>query len=176
MKPFIAGLCGAAVLASSAAHAQDAAQAFQCDQPYRETMIAMGSLEMLRLSEVKAFPGLHGDGEMIEFVSDNTLAYGLKPKALSVKLLPPHPVMNVTKQYTVAFISAFEPTVANDDAIMQAVPWHLDACHEWAERCYRDSKATPQGGGRLSYIRIGDDPELKCTFTFTPKEFESLGD
>lgn len=37
----------AALFVAGTANAQDAAKAFECDLPYRETMMAMGSLEVI---------------------------------------------------------------------------------------------------------------------------------
>ena len=62
----------ASLLAASAANAQDASNAFQCEVPYEAAMMSMASLEVLGQSTVKAFPGLHGEGNLIEFASTGT--------------------------------------------------------------------------------------------------------
>lgn len=175
MKILVHGAALAALVMASAAQAQDAGTAFECDLAYRETMMAMGSLEVLRQSAVKGFIGLHGDGEMIEFTPGETLIHGLKPKSLNVKLLPPHPTYDIKKDYAVEFTAAFEPSEANDEAIRQSVTWALDACGTWAEKCFRADKAKPEGAGLLSYTRTGDNPELTCAFSFSKEEFEALG-
>lgn len=163
-----------ALLTANAAQAQDAGKALECNLPYRETMMAMGSLEVLRQSQVKGFIGLHGDGEMIEFAPGDMVIYGLKPKSLNLKVLPPHPTYDIKKDFAVEFNATFEPSEATDNAIRQSVTWALDACSEWTENCYRATKATPEGAGQLTYIRLGD-PQLRCEFSFTPEEFEALG-
>jgi hypothetical protein len=165
----------AALITATAAQAQDAGKAFECNLPYREAMMAMASLDVLSQSQVKGFIGLNGDGEKIEFAPGDTLVYGVKPKSLNLKVLPPHPVMNIKEQYTVEFTAVIAPVTADDDAVRQSVPW-LVGCGEWSETCYRAEKETPQGAGLLRYVRTGDNPELQCKFTFTPKEFEALGD
>ena len=175
MKILATATALAALVTANAAQAQDAGKAFECTLPYRETMMAMGSLEVLRQSQVKGFIGLHADGDMVEFAPGDTLVYGLKPKSLNLKVLPPHPTYDIQKDYAVEFTAAFEPSPANDDALRQTNKWALDACHEWTENCYRAEKATPEGAGDLTYIRVGD-PQMRGTFSFTNEEFEALGE
>ena len=175
MKAIVTASSLAALLTANAAQAQDTVKVFECTMPYRETMMAMGSLEVLRQSQVKGFIGLHGDGDMIEFAPGETLVFGQKPKSLNLKILPPHPTYDINNAYEVAFTAVFERSPALDVAVRQSVTWALGACHDWSENCYRADKATPQGAGALTYKRIGDNPELICTFTFSQKEFEALG-
>jgi hypothetical protein len=164
-----------ALVTGTTAEAQDAGKAFECNLPYRETMMAMGTLEVLRQSQVKGFVGLHGDGDMVEFVPGNTLVFGLKPTSLNLKVLPPHPTYDIQKDYAVEFTATFERSQGNDDALRRVAKWALDVCAEWTENCYRAEKATPEGAGDLTYIRVGD-PQMRCTFSFTKEEFEALGE
>lgn len=165
----------AALVTATTAQAQDAGKAFECNLPYRETMMAMGSLEVLRQSQVKGFVGLHGDGDMVEFAPGDTLVYGLTPKGLNLKVLPPHPTYDIQNDYAVEFTAAFEASPGNDAALRRVATWSLDVCAEWTENCYRADKATPEGAGDLTYIRKGD-PTLRCTFSFSKEEFEALGE
>ncbi|KPQ31545.1 MAG: hypothetical protein HLUCCX21_03380 [Porphyrobacter sp. HL-46] len=163
------------------AQAQDAAKAFQCDLPYRDTMMAMGSLEVLSQTPVKPFPGLHGEGEMIEFAPGDTSVFGIKPEGLNLKVLPPHPLINVQRQYTIVFSAKFAMAPTNDEKIRQSVEWGLGGCTA-LETCYRAEKARPEGGGVLKYQRLPlaessaeYEPKIECTFSFSEEEFEAIG-
>jgi hypothetical protein len=181
MKALVTASTLVALVTASAAQAQDASKAFECNLPYRDTMMAMASLEVVRQGQVKGFIGLHGDGDMIEFAPGNTLIYGIKPKNLSLQILPPHPTVDIGQDYEVVFSAKFARTDANDEAIKKSVKWHFGQCTV-LENCYRAAEAEPEGGGKLTYKRLPSaglladhDPELECKFKFTEKEFEALG-
>lgn len=161
----------ASLSVASTAQAQDAAKAFQCDLPYRDTMMAMGSLEVLSQTPVKPFPGLHGEGEMIAFGTGKQAVFGLPPESLTLEILQPHSLA-ARKIFRVIFTSTFVRSEPNDELIKQSVPWHFDLCG--LETCYRAEAATPAGGGRLEYSRKAP-LAVKCIFEFTPEEFEALG-
>jgi hypothetical protein len=161
----------ASLSVAATAQAQDASKAFQCDLPYRDTMMAMGSLEVLSQTPVKPFPGLHGDGELIDFATAGTLVYGQTPKQLTLEFLQPHSGQP-RKKFTVSFSAKFAPSTATDEAIQQQVEWHIQ-CGALTF-CIRSSATRPEGGGRMEYRRK-DEFVLQCIFEFTPEEFEAIG-
>tara|TARA_B100000678_G_scaffold112894_1_gene94380 strand:+ start:1560 stop:2078 length:519 start_codon:yes stop_codon:yes gene_type:complete len=161
----------ASLVAASSANAQAASSAFECELPYEQSMMALGSLTVLDQSTVAAFPGLHGEGHLIEFAPAGTVIYGAEPEKLALKVLPPHPWQQKGK-YVIAFFSTFAKSAAADEAIKQSVTWN-SICSE-LEFCIRSEAAKTDGSGRLEYRR-GADLELKCVFEFTPEEFDALG-
>lgn len=157
---------------SGAAQAQDAAKAFQCELPYRDTMMALGTIEATGQTKVPGFPGLSGGGERITFAPDATLVYGQKPENLTVEILQPHP-LQTRQKYSVTLTATVARSAAADAAIQQSVPWHI-TCGA-LEFCIRSSEAAPTGAGRLEYTRK-EQLALKCIFEFTPEEFEAIGE
>lgn len=171
MRKFGTFTAVAAMFSAGATHAQNASDAFECDLPYRDTMMAMGSLEVISQTPVKPFPGLHGDGELIEFAPGASTVFDIKPQMLSVEFLQPHS-MQARQHYTVTFSASFARSTATDEAIQRSVDWHI-GCGA-LEFCIRSAAARPEGGGRFEYRRKAD-LELQCIFEFTPKEFEAIG-
>jgi hypothetical protein len=157
---------------STAAEAQDAGAAFGCALPYRDTMMAMGSLEMLGQTELAPFPGLHGGGQRISFTPGSLSVLGAKPEMLFLEILQPHPTMG-PKKYRVSFTAAFANTPENDNAIQNSVDWHI-GCGALTF-CQNTPASRPAGGGRIEYRREAK-LSLQCIFEFTPEEFEALGE
>lgn len=161
----------ASLLAASAAHAQNSSDSFQCALPYEASMKALGSLEVLSQSTVNAFPGLHGEGNLIEFAPTGTSVFGAKPSKLTLEVLTPHK-LQPREKYVITFASTFAKTATADEAIQQSVTWHIQ-CGA-LDFCIRSSETAPSGAGRLEYRRKSN-LELKCIFEFTPEEFDALG-
>ncbi|MCR9179537.1 MAG: hypothetical protein NXH71_04810 [Erythrobacteraceae bacterium] len=67
---------------------QDARNAFDCDLPFRDAIMAMVSLEVLNQTPVKPFPGLHGGGDLIAFSTGKSV-FGLPPQSLTLQILQP---------------------------------------------------------------------------------------
>ncbi len=166
----LAGGCAAMLLATTA-QAQNAAKAFECNMPYRETMMAMGGLAVASQTPVKAFPGLHGDGELIGFATTGTQVFGIRPDKLSVEVLQPHR-WQAKPQYKVTFAATFARATSTDEAIQRSVEWHI-LCGPRAF-CLRSSASEPPGSGRLEYRREAE-LVVNCIFEFTEAEFEALG-
>ncbi len=161
----------ASLLAGGAAHAQETPNAFQCALPYEHSMKALGSLEVLSQSTVSAFPGLHGEGNLIEFAPSGTTVFGAQPSKLTLEVLTPHKLQPKEK-YVITLASTFAKTAAADEAIQRSVTWHIQC--GTLDFCIRSSEAAPSGAGRLEYRRKAS-LELKCIFEFTPEEFDALG-
>lgn len=161
----------AALGCASAAQAQDAGAAFGCTAPYRNSMLAVGALEVLGQTPVKAFPTLHGDGQLITFAPGGTLVHGAKPDKLSLEMLEPERFQN-PKKFRMTFAAVFARTPANDAAIQRSVEWHI-TCGA-LPYCQRASASQPAGAGRLEYFREAE-LTLKCIFEFTPEEVEAFG-
>lgn len=160
-----------ALITAGTAQAQDAARAFQCELPYRDTMMAMGSLKVQGQTPVSPVPTLHGDGQLITFEPATTPVFGANPNRLTLEFLQPGQFQS-PKRFKVTFGAKFARTESTDEAIQQSVPWHI-VCGA-LEFCTRAQAATPVGGGRLKYRRK-TEPSLECIFEFTPEEFEALG-
>lgn len=167
------GLIGgcAVMLLSTTAQAQNAAKAFECNMPYRETMMAMGGLAVVSQTPVKGFPGLHGDGELISFATTGAQVFGIQPDKLSVEVLQPHR-WQAKPQYKVTFAATFARATSTDEAIQRSVEWHI-LCGA-RSFCQNTEASRPAGGGRIEYRREAE-LTLSCIFEFTEAEFEALG-
>lgn len=162
----------AALGVSSAAQAQDAGAAFGCGLPYRDTMMALGSLKVTGQRAIQPFPGLSGGGEHIEFAPGETRVLGATPQALVLEVEQPAELAS-RKLYKVSLLSQFAPTTTNDEAIKASTPWHFGVCGSY---CLRAEAAQKEGLGELGYRRNENPLKVECIFRFTPEEFEALGE